>query len=135
MLQFLHSENLWRELKMLSRERNCRLSIAVPYISDGGGKLLRLKRDDVLVVDLTLENSRNGSVCPAELDRLQRKGVRVCSAPNLHTKVVLCGRKAIVSSANLSRHSSDHLDEAGLLTTDAVVVREVREWFRERTDL
>jgi phosphatidylserine/phosphatidylglycerophosphate/cardiolipin synthase-like enzyme len=72
-------------------------------------------------------------VCPAELAQLQRKGVKVCFAPNLHAKVILCGQKAVVSSANLSRHSSDHLDEAGLLTTDTAVVREVREWFRERT--
>jgi PLD-like domain len=133
MLQFLHSENIWRELKALSRGRNRRLSIAVPYISRGGGKLLRLKLGDILVVDLTLENSSNGTVCPAELAQLQRKGVKVCFAPNLHAKVILCGQKAVVSSANLSRHSSDHLDEAGLLTTDTAVVREVREWFRERT--
>ncbi len=133
MLAFLHSENIWKELKTLSRERNRRLSVAVPYISRDGGKLLRLKRGDVLVVDLTLENSRNGSVCPAELAQLQRKGVRVFLAPNLHAKIILCGQKVVVSSANLSRHSSDYLDEAGLLTTDVVVVREVRQWFRERT--
>ena len=42
MLQFLHSENIWREL-------SCQRSIAVPYISDDGGKLLHFKPDDVLV--------------------------------------------------------------------------------------
>jgi hypothetical protein len=133
MLQFLHSEHIWREFKTLSRERNRRLSVAVPYIGQGGGKLLRLKPGDVLAVALTPENSRNGSVCPMELARLQRNGVKVCVAPNLHAKVVLCGRKVVVSSANLSRHSEDYLDEAGLLTTDAAVVKEVREWFSERT--
>ncbi len=109
MLAFLHSENIWNELKTLSRERNRRLSVAVPYISRDGGKLLRLKRGDVLVVDLTLENSRNGSVCPAELAQLQKKGVRVFLAPNLHAKIILCGQKAGRRSRPVSQNEKEEI--------------------------
>ena len=74
--------------------------------------MLRLKPDDVLVVSLTEKNSRNGSVCPAEIERLQKKGVKVYTTPDLHAKVMLCGRKTVVSSANLSQTSFEDLDEA-----------------------
>jgi hypothetical protein len=132
MLQFLDSKNLWQELKTISRERDCPLYVAVPYLGPGAGKLLHLKRGDVLVVALTVENSRNGSVSPAEIEQLQKKGVDVFLARYIHAKVVLCGRKAVVSSANLSKHSSDKLDEAGLLTTDAKVIKQIDYWFQER---
>jgi hypothetical protein len=75
MLQFLHRENLWRELKRISQRRKFRLLVAVPYISAGAGKMLRLRRDDILLVALTIPNCRNGSVCPAEIKRFQKNGV------------------------------------------------------------
>jgi len=132
MLQFLHRENLWQEQKIISQRHKSPLFVAVPYIGPDGGKLLRLKPDDVLVVSLTEKNSRNGSVCPAEIERLQKKGVKVYTTPDLHAKVMLCGRKAVVSSANLSQTSFDHLDEAGVLTTDTNVIKKVRIWFDQQ---
>lgn len=105
----------------------------MPFLGDGGGKLLHLKRGDVLVVALTIANSRNGSVCPDEIKRLQAKGVKVFLSPVLHAKVLLCGRKAVVGSANLSHTSFSVLDEAAILTTDAKVVRHIRAWFQQRT--
>jgi len=133
MLQFLGNDDIWRELRAISRHRKCPLYVAVPYLGNAGGKLLYLKRGDVLIVALTLANSRNGSVCPSEIGRLQAKGVRVFLAPYLHAKVMLCGRKAVVGSANLSQTSFAHLDEAAMLTTDTAVVKHIRAWFRQRT--
>lgn len=104
----------------------------MPFLGNGGGKLLHLKRGDVLIVALTEANARNGSVCPAEIERLQAKGVQVFLLPNLHAKVLLCGGKAAVGSANLSQTSFAHLDEAALLTTDRKIVRHVRAWFTQR---
>ena len=132
MLQFLGSGDTWRTLRSISRHRNCPLYVAVPFLGNGGGKLLHLTDGDVLVVALTEANARNGSVCPAEIERLQAKGVQVFLAPNLHAKVLLCGGKAVVGSANLSQTSFAHLDEAALLTTDAKIVRHVRAWFAQR---
>jgi len=133
MLQFLGSGDTWRTLRSISRHRNCPLYVAAPFLGDGGGKLLHLKRGDVLIVALTIANSRNGSVCPKEIERLQAKGVKVCLSPVLHAKVLLCGRKAVVGSANLSQTSFNRLDEAAMLTTDAKVVKHIRAWFQQRT--
>jgi hypothetical protein len=133
MLQFLGSGDTWKTLRSISRNRNCPLWVAVPFLGEGGGKLLSLKRGDVLVVALTIANSRNGSVCPKEIRRLQSNGVRVYLSPVLHAKVLLCGRKAVVGSANLSRTSFNDLDEAAMLTTDPKVAKQIRAWFQQRT--
>jgi hypothetical protein len=132
MLQFLGNDDTWRTLRSLSRHRNCPLYVAVPFLGDGGGKLLYLKRGDVPVVALTVGNARNGSVCPEEIKRLQAKGVKVFLSPVLHAKVLLCGRKVIVGSANLSQTSFSVLDEAAIITTNAKVVKHVRAWFQQR---
>jgi hypothetical protein len=132
MLRFLGNGDLWNVIRELSRKRKLPLFVAVPFLGDGGGKLLYLRRDDVLVVALTLSNCRNGSVCPAEIKRLQARGVRVFIKANLHAKVLRCGGKAVVGSANLSQTSYAHLDEAAMLTTDRGVISSVREWFDQR---
>jgi hypothetical protein len=132
MLQFLGSEDVWATLRAISRKHEGPLYVAVPYMGDDCGKLLYLRRGDVLVVALTERNSRNGSVCPGEIERLQKKGVAVFLSSYLHAKVLLCGNKAVVGSANLSKTSAAHLDEAAILTTDVLAIRQIREWFRER---
>lgn len=132
MLQFLGNDDTWKTLRAISRHHNRPLYVAVPFLGNGGGKLLYLKRGDVLVVALTEANARNGSVCPAEIKRLQTKGVKVHLSPYLHAKVFLCGRKAVIGSTNLSQTSFGHLDEAAIFTTDTTVVTHVRAWFQQR---
>jgi hypothetical protein len=132
MLQFLGSDDTWKTLRSISRHRNCPLYVATPFLGDGAGKLLHLKRGDVLVVALTIANSRNGSVCPKEIARLQAKGVKVFLSPVLHAKVLLCGRKVVVGSANLSQTSFRVLDEAAIITTNPTVVKHSRAWFQQR---
>jgi hypothetical protein len=45
------------------------------------------------------------NTCPAEIQRLQADGVQVFLHSRLHAKVMLCGNKAVVGSANLSQSS------------------------------
>lgn len=132
MERFLSDEALWKELQSLSKSRKRRLFVAVPYVGSDTRELLHLRGGDVLVVALTVANARNGSVCPAEIERLQKKDVLVFLAPDLHAKVVLCGNKVVVGSANLSKSSLKHLDEAAIITTAPEVVRSVRDWFEHR---
>ena len=102
------------------------------YVGKGAADLLRLGRGDILLCSLTLENSRAGSVVPSELRRLARRGVRLYTRADLHAKVFLLGSRAIVGSANFSKHSRDCLDEAGVLVTARAEVTAIREWFAMR---
>lgn len=49
MLKFLANEDTWRQLKAISQNRKDTLYVAVPFLGSGGGKLIHLKRGDVLV--------------------------------------------------------------------------------------
>jgi hypothetical protein len=63
---------------------------------------------------------------------LVRRGVRIYTRADLHAKVFLLGRRAIVGSANYSANSRDVLDEAGVMLSDPGEVSAIREWFGMR---
>jgi hypothetical protein len=132
MLKFLHDQALWETLRHLARNCKQRRYIAVAYLGEGASDFLPLRRGDLLVCALTIANSKNGSVCPAEIAKLKKKGISVFWYPSLHAKVFLFGRKVIVGSSNLSISSQHGLDEAALLTTESGIVRQVRNWFELR---
>lgn len=131
-LIFLPHKHLWPTIKKLAKE--CRLvkKIAVPYIGKGGAASLHFRKGDILICALTEANARNGVVCPEEIEKLQAKGVKVYIRENLHAKIYLLGRTAIVCSANLSDNSANYLDEAGAMTTDRTVTPGINRWFKER---
>jgi hypothetical protein len=132
MLKYLCDGDLWATLTRLSKACKVRQHVAVPYLGQGGSDLLKFRPGDVLICALNKGQSRNGSVYPAEIRKLQKKGVEVYLEDDLHAKVFLFGSKAVVCSANLSVHSRSGLDEAGLLTTDRGVVSKIRQWFSLR---
>jgi len=130
--RLLESDDLWTSLRRLARGTSGRRLVAVPFVGQGGSRLLSLRRGDALLCALTKAHCRSGSVCPAELRILRRRGVKLYQQPNLHAKVFLFGRLAIVGSPNLSLNSRDGLDEAAALVTDSRFVRGVRQWFKGR---
>jgi hypothetical protein len=101
MLQFLGSEDVWPTFGVISRKHEGLLFVAVPYMgADGCANLLYLRRGNVLVVALTERNSRNGSVCPDEIGRLQKKGATVFLSTYLSSQgpAVRRDNKAVVGS-------------------------------------
>lgn len=123
---------LWATLKRLARAEKARNYVAVGYVGQHAAKLLRIGKGDVLVCPLTLDNARNGEVCPASLKAFQKRGVKIYLQSDLHAKVFLLGRKSIVGSPNLSTRSANILDEAALMTSDVSVAKRLRQWFAER---
>lgn len=107
-----HGNSVWRILQLSARQCQSRSYVAVPYFSQAGSRLLPLKRGDVLVVNASASAVRSGQTCPAALQRLVKKGVKVFSLENLHAKVYVLGKVAYVGSANASTSSRDRLVEA-----------------------
>src|SRR6516164_8789625 len=76
---------------------------AVAYFGRHGPKLLPLPRKSMLVVDATEPTVKAGRTNPeALLQLINNRGVRVFTAPNLHAKVIVAGRRAFVGSTNAS---------------------------------
>lgn len=60
-----------------------------------------------------------------------KAGVEVHSAANLHAKVFVLGRTAIVGSSNVSAASENSLVEAGIETTDPQVVAKCKRFVED----
>src|SRR5438132_9345144 len=94
--------------------------------------MLKLGQGDILLCALSERNAKAGLICPQEIERLQKRGVKAYISNDLHAKVYLVGDRVIVGSANASQSSAGSLDEAALLTNDFATVRQVRRWFEDR---
>jgi hypothetical protein len=121
MTTHLLTDTIWQTITRLARKTSS-AKVAVAYFGQGASKLLPLKAGSVLVVDLSKTAVRCGQTCPDEIIKLLRKGVEIHSCSNLHAKVFVFGRRALVGSANASKHSEQGLIEAVVETTDAETV-------------
>ena len=120
----LAGAEVWRTTaEAVKRARVVRAAIA--YLGTGATRLLPLRKGSTLVVDMSLRAVRSGATNPHEVEKLLKRGVRVCTRASLHAKVVVTERVAIVGSANASRHSRDHLDEVALAVRDPQVRRQL----------
>lgn len=107
----LHTHGVWSRLTALARQHKHSL-VAVPYFGSGAADLLPLRSGSQLVVKFDREAVQCGQVNPREIVRLIGRGVEVHACANLHAKVFVFGRTAIVGSANVSTSSANSLIEA-----------------------
>jgi hypothetical protein len=117
----LLTNSTWQTITQLARKTSS-ARIAVAYFGQGASRLLPLRAGSVIVVDLSQAAVRSGRTCPQEIIRLLRKGVEVHSCSNLHAKVFVFGRRALIGSANASKHSEQGLIEAVIETTDTETI-------------
>jgi hypothetical protein len=118
---FLTNELLWQAIATRTKSAK-HVKAAIAYFGQNGAKLLRLKRNDCLVVDMSLKTVAAGGTDPREIEKLVKRGVQVFTRKNLHAKCIVTDKAVLTSSANVSNNSRDRLDEAGVLTTDPVAV-------------
>ena len=109
----LFIEDAWERLKQLSRNKNRgKLLAAVPFIDAGASLRMRFVKGDTIVLRFDEAAVRAGLVDPKEITNFLLKGVEVFSVRNLHAKVFVIGKTAIVGSMNISANSESQLIEA-----------------------
>lgn len=91
-----------------------RRHFAVAYVSADGH--LALRRGDVLICDASDRAIRAGETSARVLQRLLRRHVELRSRPDLHAKVAVFDRYAVVGSCNMSGSAANGLTELALLT-------------------
>lgn len=124
--QFAHAD-LWPRIGTLAKKSK-RSHVAVAYLGPTAAELLPLKKGDFLVVDMSTRAAKSSQTDPREVRKFKTKGVDVYSCQNLHAKVFVFDNQAVVSSANVSQRSKNFLCEAGIVTTDPVVVDSARRF-------
>lgn len=117
---------IWPRLTELAKKSK-RSYVAVAYLGNGATKLLPLKADSRLVVDLSENAVKSGQTSPHEILKFIARGVNVSSVGNLHAKIFVFRDHAFVGSANASSHSANTLIEAMIETTDKSTVSACRQ--------
>src|SRR5260370_6403357 len=120
-----YGDQAWSRITTLAKA-SARTHGAVPYLHGVANRMLPLKAADVLIV-----NIMSCQVNPDELRAYRRKGVKLYTSPNLHAKVFVFGRTAIIGSTNVSFSSETRLREAVVETTDTTVVASARKFIED----
>jgi len=121
MTGFLCGDRLWKAISNRARSAH-RTKAAIAYLTRS--LPLRLKREDVLIVDATEGAISSGQTSASELEKLLKKGLHLFSHNGLHAKVIILDAELFVSSANLSDSSMNRLFEAGIYTDNPNTVSE-----------
>lgn len=129
MNRLLTTGELWPRITELAKT-SAKCMVAVAYFGQGAKKLLPLKAGSVLVVDCDKRSVKGSRTCPFDLLALIRKKVEVHSCSNLHAKVFVFGKRAIIGSCNASKLSTDYYLEAAVETTDPSVVSQCRDFIQ-----
>jgi hypothetical protein len=111
--------NIWKQVAPLANRAKRRL-LAVAYVSSD--RYLKLRRNDILVCDASDHAIQAGETSASILKSLVRKGAEVRCRPDLHAKVAVLGRIALVGSCNLSASSEEDLTELALLSDRKQIV-------------
>lgn len=123
--KFKAGDKLWDEIRARAKKTRS-LTACVGYVGRHPAKVLKWRKGDTLIADISEETVRRG-ICSAKgALQLLDAGVAVYQAPRLHAKVYLFGNAAIVCSANASESSMDRR-EAGTVIEGAEFLP-VRAW-------
>ena len=108
------------------------VNAAVAYVATA--KDLPFGKGDTLVCDASPGVAKAGRTVRATLRKLVKAGVSVWSLQDLHAKVVVCGKRAIIGSANWSTAAENRKIEAGIDTDDPAVVAAAGSFVRGLLD-
>jgi hypothetical protein len=123
----LLSGSVWGRIGKLSQSTPPAI-VAVPYFGSGATELLKLSKGSLLVLKFDKEAVGSGQVDPREVVKAIKKGVEVHYCSNLHAKIYVFGKTAVVGSSNVSKNSDRHLIEACVETTDKKIVASARRF-------
>ena len=124
--------NIWKQVGPLAKAAKRRL-VAVAYVTNDAH--LRFKQGDVLICDASDRAIKTGETSARLLESLFRKRVEVRSRPDLHAKVAVIGRHAIIGSCNLSVASAKDLIELALVTDRQQVVSQATAFIHDLREL
>ena len=115
---------VWHRLKELTEDATT-IRAAIAYVSSDA--YVKFGKGDILVVDASASAVSSGNTSATVLRRAYKRGAKLFSLPNLHAKLLVLDRVAVIGSANASE-SSAGLVEAAVLTDQPRVVSEAAGW-------
>ncbi len=114
--------DVWSQVNPIIKGKGQRTA-SIAYITSTS---LNLRSGDILICDASDAAIRNGETSAKALQHYFSKGVKLYSNNQLHAKLLLTNSHLVTGSANLSSHSANHLIEAAIVTTDAILLSQAR---------
>jgi len=111
--------DIWKQVSPLAKDAKRRL-VAVAYVTTDGQ--IGFRQNDVLICDASDRAIENRETSARLLQSLYQKGVELRSRSDLHAKVAVLGRHALIGSCNLSTTSAKDLTELALLSDRKQIV-------------
>jgi phosphatidylserine/phosphatidylglycerophosphate/cardiolipin synthase-like enzyme len=127
MTTIFHGPSPWLRIHELAD--GAKAHVAVPYLGKNAAALLPIAQGSVLVTRFTPDAVKSAQIDPREIVKFIERGVSVFNHDTLHAKVYVFAKRAIIGSANVSRHS-ESLQEACIETTDVTAVKEARSFVK-----
>ena len=124
--RFLSGDDAWARIR--NGVKAGPVQVAVAWWGSEMSRLLPLQKGSVLVVRADRETMKQGQTNPWDLEELLKRGVRIFPLRNLHAKVFVCGKFAVVGSMNASVSSwQGKLLEAAVEIRGAALVGAARK--------
>ncbi|GEP45870.1 phospholipase D family protein [Brevifollis gellanilyticus] len=127
----LLTTNLWSTAVKLAKKAKHRQA-AIAYVTSDR---IKFGKGDLLIVDASEDTIKSGGTAAPVLRQAFRRGAVVCSHPNLHAKVLVLDRAAIIGSANLSDTSANDLEECAVLTQEPALLWKTRAFLQQLREL
>ena len=127
MIRFL-GDNIWDDIGRLAK-RSGRKYAAVAYVTTGA--TLQFGKGDLLIVDASDHAIKTGQTSAPVLGKAFRAGAEIYSNRNLHAKLFLFDRIAVIGSGNVSEFSRLYLFEAAIMTDHPAVVSPARAYVED----
>jgi hypothetical protein len=115
----LLGDDIWLRIRQLARASG-RKRAAIAYVSSDSD--IQFRKSDILIMNASDSAIGSGQTSAAVLRKAFDAGAELFNNPNVHAKVLVFDRTALVGSANLSRFSRDYLYEVAVETDHPAVV-------------
>ena len=115
----IKSDDLWLELGRLASSTKT-IKAAVAYVSDDS--CISFGKGDTLVVDASDASIAGARTSVNVLKSAHEKGANLYSCDTLHGKIIVFDHEAYIGSANISKNSTNSLDEVGIISDHPTIM-------------
>ena len=129
MEQFLTGD-IWKEVNKLLAQRQKKIACIAYVTSDK----LELSKGDTLICDASTFSIKFGETSAKTLEAYFKRGIKVYSNQQLHSKILLTDTFLVIGSANLSKSSAERLTESSIITDSDVLISQAKAFCHNLTE-
>lgn len=121
-MEELITGNIWAQVNGFLKDTHQKIA-CVAYVT---AENVSLSQDDVLICDASDFSIKQGNTKAETLNGYFKKGVKIYSNRNLHSKLLLTHNFLMVGSSNLSHNSAANLVESAILSSTNILLSQAK---------